>query len=293
MFETSGTMLEAPHSTTAKDSAHPGANAPVEPPLDLSIAIVSHHHGRFLEDCLGSIYAHTHRVRFEIGLVDNVGETAVQQLIRQRFPRVHLRLNDRRKGFSENNNLILADSTARYCFLLNPDTVVQPGAIDRLVEHMDAHPRAGACGPKLLYPDGRLQLNCRRFPSFGAVLLRRTPLRWLFGGSKLVQRYSMADWSHDHPESIDWLFGAAILIRREALQTVGLLDPNLFLYCEDIDWCLRCHQAGWDIHFVPEAVITHHLDDDKYNRFFTKHRLMHYKTMWQFFRKHPRRCLRW
>jgi len=253
----------------------------------VNIVIVSHGHYRFLDPCLLSIYQNTRAVRFEVTLVDNVGEPEIRDLIEKKFPQVMLRVNEHRQGFAENNNSVIRDSTARYSFLLNPDTVTQPSAIDRLVEYMDWHPDVGLSGPKLLYPDGRLQLSCRHFPTLSTVLFRRTPLRILFGTSSVLQRYYMEDWDHETCRSVEWLFGAAILARREAIEQVGLLDARFFMYCEDIDWCLRFLQAGWDIHYVSDAVIIHHLDDDKYNQYFSKHRLQHYRTMLRFFLKHP------
>ncbi len=259
----------------------------------MTIAIVSHRHFPFLTACLESIFASTQRTSLTVTLVDNVGEPEIKRLVHTRFPQVRLLVNNRIKGFSENNNQVILDAPTRYSFLLNPDTVVRPGAIDKLVEFMDVHPEAGACGPRLIYPDGRLQLSRRRFPTLGAVLLRRTPLRLLFGNSARARTYLMADHEYDQATPADWLFGAAIVIRRAALQAVGGLDERMFLYSEDIDWCMRCRQKGWEIYYVPEAVIVHHLDDNKYNAYFTKQRLLHYQSMLRYVRKHWRACLRW
>ena len=263
--------------------------------LDMTIAIVSHRHYRFLNACLAAIYNNTssHNVRFEVVLVDNIGEPQIEQLVSTQFPQVRLIVNQERKGFSANNNQVIMPSKARYSFLLNPDTMVQPGSIETLVSFMDAHPRVGACGPRLMFPDGRLQLSCRQFPSIGSVLARRTPLRLLLRNSEVMRRYEMHDWDHGTRRSIDWLFGAAIVIRRETLEQVGGLDEDMFLFSEDVDWCLRCHQAGWDIWYVPDAVVVHDFDDVKYTRYFTRSRLLHYQSMSRFFRKHWRSCLRW
>ena len=261
-------------------------------PADVCVAIVSHRHYRYLESCLTALFANT-AARLDVTIVDNVGEAEIAALLRTRFPQVRLLVNERPLGFAANNNQVLLGTACRYAMLLNPDTVVWPGAIDELVAHVEHHPEVGACGPRLIYPDGRLQLSCRRFPSLGAVLVRRTPLRLFMRGSRIAREYVMADEGHDVSRPVDWLFGAAILIRRECLRGVGGLDADMFMYCEDADWCLRCQQAGWDIHYVPHAVIVHHLDDDKYNGFFTRHRFMHYQSMWRYVRKHWRHCLRW
>lgn len=260
---------------------------------DVTVAIVSHRHARFLDACLSTLLGGTRRVTLDVTLVDNVGEPEIPALLAQRFPQVRLIVNSRPMGFAANNNQVILGCRSRYAFLLNPDTEMRPGAVDALVEFMDARPAVGACGPKLLYPDGRLQLSCRRFPTLGSFLVRRTPLRLLWGGSATARRYEMTDWTHEHPGPVDWLFGAAILIRREALEAVGGLDEKMFLYSEDVDWCLRCRQAGWDIWYVPQAVFVHHLDDAKYNGYFSRHRWLHYRTMARYVRKHWRSCLRW
>lgn len=267
---------------------------PPEPhaPADVCVAIVSHRHFRFLEPCLTAVFAHS-TVSLDVALVDNVEEPELATLLRTRFPQVRLIVNPRPLGFSANNNQVLLHTRARYAMLLNPDTEVQPGALDRLVAFMDEHPAVGACGPQLVYPDGRLQLSCRRFPTVGAVLLRRTPLRYLIRNSQMARRYMMMDMARDVSRPVDWLFGAAIMMRRECLAVVGGLDEGMFMYSEDADWCLRCWLAGWQIYYVPGAVIMHHLDDAKYNGFFTRHRFMHYQSMWRFLRKHWRYCLRW
>ncbi len=262
-------------------------------PVDVAIAVVSHNHSWYLEPLLVSLFGTTHSASFELTIVDNVGEPEIRTLVEERFPQVKLIVNEQRKGFSENNNMVICHTNARYRFLLNPDTEVRPGAIDALVAFMDAHPEVGACGPKLVYGDGRLQLSCRQFPTLGSFLIRRTPLRVLLRSTDRARRYMMADWDHDSTGPVDWLFGAAILARGETLDTVGGLDENMFLYSEDVDWCLRVRLAGWEIYYVPESVIVHHFDDEKYNRYFTRHRLMHYKSMLQFVCKHWRYCLRW
>lgn len=272
--------------------AHRPAGFSPEAQHDMRIAVVSHRHERFLPALFESLYEQHHRCTFDVTLVDNVGQPEILDLVRTRFPEVRLLVNRRPRGFSANNNMVIEAARTRYSFLLNPDTQLKAGALDRLVEFMDARPRVGACGPKLVYPDGRFQTSCRCFPTLGSFLVRRTPLRVFLGSSQLARRYEMADWDHDSPRPVDWLFGAAVLIRRETLEEVGGLDEDMFLYSEDVDWCLRCRLAGWDIFYEPHAVIVHHFDHDKYNRFFSRDRFRHYRTMARFVRKHWRHCLR-
>lgn len=271
--------------------AHRPEHFPSETENDICIAVVSHRHGRFLPALFESLYGQPHRCTFDVTLVDNVGEPQILELVRTRFPRIRLLVNRRPKGFSANNNMVIVPARARHSFLLNPDTQLELGSLDRLVEFMDARPRVGACGPKLIYADGRFQTSCRCFPTLGSFLVRRTPLRVFLGGSQLARRYEMADWDHNSARPVDWLFGAAVLIRRETLAQVGGLDEEMFLYSEDVDWCLRCRLAGWEIFYEPHAVIIHHFDHHKYNRFLSRDRFRHYRTMARFVRKHWRHCL--
>ncbi len=280
-------------ATTNIENRSDASSAPSATLDDVHIAIVSHGHYRFLDACLTSIFEHAGRASVAVTLIDNISDPNVAELVDKKFGHITFWTNDAPRGFAENNNAVFEQIHSRYCFLLNPDTVVHPGALDALTDHMDQHAELGACAPKLLNADGSLQLNCRKFPSISSVLFRRTPLRILFGNTATARRYSMADWDHNSCRSIDWMFGAGIFARREVWEAVGGLDTDMFLFCEDIDWCLRCHMAGWDIHYVPNAVITHDFDEDKYNRYFTKGRMKHYKTMFQFFLKYPRYCLRW
>jgi N-acetylglucosaminyl-diphospho-decaprenol L-rhamnosyltransferase len=280
--------MSAPATQNASESQTSSAGE-----ADVTVCIVSHRHFPFLRRNLDCVFSNTHNARLKVVLVDNVGEPEIPEMLAKHFPQVRLIVNDKIMGFSANNNQVILDAPTRYSFMLNPDTETRSGAIDHMVEFMDANPKVGACGPKLIHPDGGIQLSARRFPTLGAFLVRRTPLRLLARGSKLARSYEMADKDHDQICPIDWLFGAAIFIRRECLASVGGLDEGMFMYSEDVDWCLRCWQAGWPIYFVADSVIVHHIDEQKYNNYFTRHRLMHYQSMLRYIRKHWRTCLRW
>jgi GT2 family glycosyltransferase len=142
--------------------------------------------------------------------------------------------------------------------LLNPDTVVESGAIERLADYLDAHPDVGAVGPKLLYPDGSVQSSRRRFPTRLTGFVESTLVeRWL-GGGEVVRRYRVADRSDDDEQDVDWLMGAALLVRREALAQAGLFDERFFMYSEEVDLCRRIRSAGWRVVYLPGAVVVHH-----------------------------------
>jgi hypothetical protein len=168
---------------------------------------------------------------------------------------------------------------------LNPDTEVHEGALATLIAFADAHPEAGIVGAKLLNGDGSLQYSCRTFPTLMNGFFRDTPLGRLFPQNRYNRDYLMKDWDHRSPREVDWVSGAAMLIRREALEEIGGLDESFFMYCEDVDLCYRAHQRGWKVMYCPDAVITHLIarasDQNVAAMLMERHR-----SMFRFFRKH-------
>jgi hypothetical protein len=253
---------------------------------DLSIITISTDEAHFLEPCLQSIFSNPPRVETEIWVIDNLCRDETRS-VASSFPEVNLVTNRERYGFCRNNNIGILNSTGRYVMLLNPDTEVFPGTLDVMVDFMDNHPTVGACGPKVLNPDGSLQWSCRYFPTPHAVISRGTPLRNLSPFKCWHEEYIMADWKHDELRAVDWVLGACLLVRRRTIAEVGLLDERFKKYYEDIDWCYRMKQTGWNICYVPHARIMHHyqrasamginrntwLHVQSILRYFVKHRL--------------------
>jgi GT2 family glycosyltransferase len=233
---------------------------------------------------------------YEIIVVDNASTDGSAELIRAHFPQVQLIQNSENVGFACAHNQALRISQGKFHLLLNPDATVHSDALRLLLEFLQSEPRAGAVGPKLLNADGTIQYSCRHFPSFGAGLFRNTFLGRLFPNNRYSRGYLMADWDHASPREVDWLSGAALCIRRETLDTVGLLDENFFMYCEDVDWCYRAQQAGWKIFYLPIAAITHLIGRSSDQRPLAMVRQFH-RSMAYFFRKHYARnwpvLLRW
>jgi hypothetical protein len=252
---------------------------------DVTVSIISHGHKAYIDNCLTSLFKHSLGLDIEVYLILNSHEEGLEGFVRSKFPQVEVLKNQRPLGFSENNNRVYRITRSRYFILLNPDTVILNDALPLLVAFLNEHPLAGACGPKLLYPDGRLQLSCRDFPTLRSVLFRRTPLRTLFSGNRIANEYTMAGWDHGTVREVGWVFGACLMVRRSAADTVGLLDEELFLFCEDIDWCYRLKHGGWKIFYIPEARVQHDLDDVSYNQFWGSHRRLHYRSMYRYWRK--------
>jgi N-acetylglucosaminyl-diphospho-decaprenol L-rhamnosyltransferase len=142
--------------------------------------------------------------------------------------------------------------------LLNPDTEIVGDALAKMVRYLDEHPTIGGLGPALRYPDGCLQSSRRRFPTLATAFCESTLLHQWFPNNRVARHYHLADRHSGQPQSVDWLVGAALMIRREAWQAVGPLDEGFFMYFEELDWCQRCRTAGWEIHYLPTAQIIHH-----------------------------------
>jgi N-acetylglucosaminyl-diphospho-decaprenol L-rhamnosyltransferase len=228
---------------------------------DLSIIIVNWNVKELLRACLQSLLAAnqtTPRLTTEIIVVDSASTDSSPEMVRREFPQVRLIAGEQNLGYAGGNNTGAEAAQGRYIFLLNPDTVVQPDTLNRMVAYMDAQPEIGALGPQLLWPDGSIQSSRRRFPTLGSLFWESTLLGQWFSQNPHSQHYHLADQSADSPQKVDWLVGAALMIRREAWQQVGPLDESFFMYFEETDWCRRSADAGWEVHYLPAAQVTHY-----------------------------------
>ena len=253
--------------------------------LTLSVIVVTHNHGAYLERCLDALIPEVKQVAGEVFVIDNCSDDESAAIAR-RYPEVQLYINSERRGFSANNNFGMALAQGRYCLLLNPDTEVLPGALKTLVQFMDAHPEIGLCGAQLLFPDGSIQPSPRRFPTWTSVLARRTPLRFFMRNSQFNRYHLMLDVDHTHPFAVDWLLGACLFVRREVLEQVGPLDEGFFLYVEDIDWAQRMHNADWGVYYVPTAQIVHHHLAVSDKHLFSYYMWLHIVSMFRYARKY-------
>ncbi len=228
--------------------------------MDLSIIVVNWNVKELLRNCLNSLLdacRTTPQLKIEIIVVDSASSDGSPQMVRAEFPQVQLVAGEKNLGYAGGNNAGAEAARGRYLFLLNPDTVLQPDALTQLVDYLDSHPQVGAVGPQLLWPDGTVQSSRRRFPTRGSLFWESTLLGQWFPHNRHIQRYHFAGQSPDHPQPVDWVVGAAILIRREVWQQVGPIDQDFFMYFEETDWCRRCADGGGEIHYVPAAKITH------------------------------------
>ena len=230
--------------------------------IDLTVVIVNWNVRDLLRCCLQSIEAEASQAfggfALEIVVVDNASTDGSVEMVRAEFPNVRLIANDKNRGFTVANNQGLALGQGRYLLLLNPDTEVTGGALATMVLSMDGHPEIGALGPQLRYPDGSLQSSRRRFPTFATALVESTVVQEWWGDNRVLRRYYMADTPDDAIQSVDWLVGACLLVRRQAYEQVGGLDEDFFMYSEEMDWCRRIKDAGWLVVYLPTATVVHH-----------------------------------
>jgi GT2 family glycosyltransferase len=201
---------------------------------------------------------------------------------------VRLVVNERNLGYTKANNIGIRLSRGKFVLLLNPDTVVHEGALRALIACAEAHPEVGIIGAKLLNPDGSIQRSARSFPDIGAGLFRNTLLGRLFPNNPFVRRYLLTDFGYDAVREVDWVSGAAMLVRREVFERIGLLDEGFWAYCEDVDFCWRARQAGFAVLFCPDAVITHKIGRSSDQKLVAC-LIQHHKSMWRFYLKNYRR----
>ncbi len=251
--------------------------------VDLSVVIVNHNHRPVIEKCIASLYSLPDGASFEVTLIDNTGTDGTAGWVAEHYPRVAIQRNAVRRGFAANANAgMRAPRRGRYTLLLNPDVICLPGLLDRLVEFMDGHPQAGIAAPQLFHEDGTRQPNCRRFPTPGMLALRALCVDEIWK-TAAVRRYLMED--EPGAGEVDWVTGALLLARREAVDTIGLLDERYFLYWEDMDWCYRMRQAGWGVFLVPEACAVHLHRREGVRRPFSRASRAQFAGALRFFRK--------
>jgi len=253
--------------------------------LDLYIVIVNYNTRDLLRQCLASVYDSQGDFTYQVCVVDNCSSDHSATMVRKEFPQVALIESAMNGGYAYANNLGLQNGEARYCLLLNPDTILPPSALAEMIAFMNTHPDAGAVGPRLVLQDGSLDLACRRsFPSPKVSLYRLSGLSKLFPKSPRFGQYNLTYLDPDVTTEVDSVVGAFMMVRSDSIQQVGLLDEGFFMYGEDLDWAYRIKQAGWKVYYNADVTVLH------YKRAASKHSLKaqaeFYRAMHLFFRKH-------
>ncbi|MFA7383643.1 MAG: glycosyltransferase family 2 protein [Desulfurivibrionaceae bacterium] len=250
--------------------------------MDLSIVIVSWNTRELLLDCLASVYATVTGLRFEVFLVDNASSDGSVAAVRAEYPQVTVIQNEKNLGFAAANNKALRSMQGKYALLLNTDTVLTEGAIAKLFAYLEIHAEAGmACG-QLLNADGSKQNSIANFPSLLGLLCNETVLRLLW-----PRRFPSKRQEYLAPIRVESCIGACLMVRKAAMEAVGLLDERYFFFMEETDWALAMHRAGWASCFVPEARIYHLQGQSAGHN--VRARIMFYRARYQYLRKWFRR----
>lgn len=240
------TIVSSPGSRVEKvadlDAPTQASSRSVVP--DLTVSIVNHNSRELLLACLDSLAGSV----AEIVVLDNASEDGSAEAVRDLFPEVRLIAQPFRAGFGANHNTVIRATRSRYVCILNADTTAIASDLERMVAYLDGHPRVAAIGPKLVYPEGRHQVSAWRFP---------TPLVSLLGLITLSV-VGVRQSEGDRPRAVGWVTGAALMMRRAALDEVGLFDEDFFLYSEEVDLQFRLLRAGWTVHYFPEVSVVHH-----------------------------------
>lgn len=224
----------------------------------LTVTIISWNTRELLRDCLQSLLTETVKQIAEVHVVDNDSHDGSAEMVRREFPEVKLFTNAENLGFARANNQSWREANGRYWLLLNSDTIVKPGAIEKLVAFMDTHERAGMATAKLLNPDGTPQFCAQREPTIFLTLLEFSRLHKLLPTRQRGKTLLGSYFSYDEPQELDWTWGTALIARREAIEEAGALSEDFFMYGEDMEWSLRVRRKNWEIWFCPEAEIIHY-----------------------------------
>lgn len=227
--------------------------------MDLSIIVLNYKTRQLTMSAIESVFQSETTYSYEVLLVDNASEDGVIATVQDRYPQVVGIQNQENVGFARANNQAMAIARGRYVLLLNSDTIVHADTLHTMLVFMEEHPQVGAAGCKIVLPDGRLDKACKRgFPTPAASFYYAFGISKLFPSIPRFNGYQLGHLNPDQSQPIDCLVGAFMLVRQEAIAQVGMLDEQFFMYGEDIDWCYRIKQAGWKIHYHPQAEIIHY-----------------------------------
>lgn len=254
--------------------------------MNLSIVIVNYNTKELTKQTLNSIYNKERNFQYEVFVSDNGSTDGSIDMIKNEFSQVKIIKNRKNLGFAKANNVAIKRAKGRYVLLLNSDTVVVDDCLEKSLDYMDKHPNIGALGCKVVLTNGELDIACRRsFPTPEVSFYRMLRLSKFFPKSKRFAKYNLTYLDENETYEVDSLVGAFMLVRREAIDKIGLLDEDFFMYGEDIDWCYRIKQDGWKIVYYPEAQIIHYKGGSSKKK---NPKLIYefYRAMYLFYNKH-------
>ncbi|MFH1458889.1 MAG: glycosyltransferase family 2 protein [Candidatus Omnitrophota bacterium] len=229
-------------------------------PDSLSIIIVNYNTGELLVRCVESALNKFNYLQDEIIIIDNASTD--QSLVKLKAlaraaSSIEIIKNSQNQGFAAGVNQGIKRAKGNYIVLLNPDAQLKGSVLENLKKVLTDNPQAGCCGPKLINQDLSLQMSVHSYPKLLDIIFDKTHLAYFFPKSKILTRFQMSYWNHEQMREVDWMSGACLMVRKTVIENIGLLDERFFMFCEDIDLCLRIKQAGWKNIYVPDACVLH------------------------------------
>ncbi|HEY3383391.1 MAG TPA: glycosyltransferase family 2 protein [Vicinamibacterales bacterium] len=276
----------------AGDTVTPGPAAADRAPL-VSIVIVNYKSYAELEACLASLTSDG-KLGAEVVVIDHASSEPDLERVRARYPRIRLFATDRNPGFSAGVNAGARVAKGRHLLILNPDTVIQPGSVQQMVDYLEMHADTAVVGARVQTPGGTVQRSARRFPTMLTGLAGRTSLITRIWPDNPLSRHDLlADASTAGPIDVDWVAGTCMAVNAHAFETIGGMDEQFFLYWEDADLCKRLKEAGWRVVYLPSAVVTHGIGRSRRHapglsirafhrsayRYFVKHRAARFRMV--------------
>jgi GT2 family glycosyltransferase len=257
--------------------------------MQLSVVLVNYQMRAALLDCLDSLQRDAASAAipdWESVVVDNASSDGSREAAAARFPHTRWLQSPTNEGYARAVNRGLAATTGRFALVMNPDCVVLPGALCAMMEHLEAHAETAVVGPQILDSGGKVEYSCRSFPTPYTFLFNRySLLTRLFPRNRWSRDYLLLDWDHSTTREVDWVSGACMMVRREAARQVGPMDEYFFMFNEDVDWCRRFKQAGWQVTYVPAARVVHHIGASR-GKVASKVIVERHRGMIHYFHKH-------
>lgn len=225
--------------------------------MELSIIILNYKTRGLVKQCIRNVMASTAGLDYEIIVVDNGSNDGCEQMLKENFPGIKFIQTGKNLGFAAGNNVGIKEAKGKYILVLTADVTVTEGSIEKMVEHMEKNPQTGLAGPKIINPDGSYQITCRTFQTPQIILYRRTPLGYLKFAKNELAKHLMSDFDRQTNREVDWVMGACMIVRKSALDKVGLFDERFFFYVEDMDWCRRFWANGYKVMYIADAKVIH------------------------------------
>lgn len=260
--------------------------------MKLSVVITTFNSRGLLRQLLRGLLVYPPKCDHEIIVIDNNSTDKTDMMMQNQFKKISYQKLSKNLGLAQANNKGIKNTTGEYILILNPDIAVFEGQIDLLVDFLISHHKAGLVGPKLLHPDKSVQLSTFAFPRWYIPILRRTPLGKVPWAKRKLKQYLMKDEKYENSRTVDWVLGAVMLIRRSALERVGMQDEDFFLYFEDVDWCKRFWKNGYEVWYAPASNFVHYhkresAESPGLKGLFNPITKIHISSWITYFRKHP------